>query len=383
MSRKKISHTQILQTLYSRAKTKLKANNKKPDTDGLADAEVELLDFIASRSEDSKGVLTVIIASLVHKLFNPRQDIRKHQHNMRGGYSGRTVDTKYITPFLQEQSFPSMAESGWLTRSLEQNRPYDFNYPGKIRPATLKEGFLRLLDNVQARKANPEKYLIYLFQLLILQRERLVRPITRTEGLAKISVSKIVQILEKHFNHPYKGRGASRLPVLAIYSVYECMMAEIKRFEGKKLLPLEQHTSADLRSGQPGDIAVEHNGKFFEGVEVKDNIEITKQLASYTYSKFRKHPVKRYYLLSTANIKAEERGGIESIIKRAALEHNSQFIVNGVLDSLKYYLRLLENPEKFIEHYSRNVQADKAIKFEHKQAWSGILNEALAEISNG
>ena len=44
--------------------------------------------------------------------------------NMEGGYSGRSFDTKYITPFLKQKRFlGAMKESGWLTRSLEQNIP--------------------------------------------------------------------------------------------------------------------------------------------------------------------------------------------------------------------------------------------------------------------
>lgn len=83
-------------------------------------------------SERQKGVLTVIITGLFYKLLNPAQDIRLHQSNMEGGYSGRTFDTKYVTPFMKANQFPSMAESGWLTRSLEQAMPYVSNYTGSI-----------------------------------------------------------------------------------------------------------------------------------------------------------------------------------------------------------------------------------------------------------
>ncbi len=46
--------------------------------------------------------------------------------------SGRSIETKFITPTLKELGLPSMAESGWLTRSLEQPYPYTFDYEGKI-----------------------------------------------------------------------------------------------------------------------------------------------------------------------------------------------------------------------------------------------------------
>src|SRR5699024_2850548 len=111
----------------------------------ITEEEKDLLKIIISESEKRKGVYTVLITSLTQKIMTPRQDIRLHQHNLDGGYSGRTVDTKYVTPFLKSVGFPAMKESGWLTRSLEQNHPYDKDYPGKITPKKLKSAFLELL----------------------------------------------------------------------------------------------------------------------------------------------------------------------------------------------------------------------------------------------
>src|SRR5699024_3435995 len=69
------------------------------------------LDEILNRSERAKGVLTVVLTSTVYKILYPEQDIGKHQTSINGGYSGRTFDTKYITPFLKSVRFPAMAES--------------------------------------------------------------------------------------------------------------------------------------------------------------------------------------------------------------------------------------------------------------------------------
>src|SRR5690606_12599146 len=100
--------------------------------------DINDLNVILEYSESAKAVITVTITSLVYKILNPEQDIRKHQTSIKDGYSGRTFDTKYITPFLKDKKFPAMAESGWLTRSLEQKTPYDIYYSGAIRPEKLK-----------------------------------------------------------------------------------------------------------------------------------------------------------------------------------------------------------------------------------------------------
>jgi DNA (cytosine-5)-methyltransferase 1 len=78
------------------------------------------LSEILSKSESAKAVITVILTSAVYKALHPDQDIRNHQTSIPNGYSGRTFDSKYITPFMKSVNFPAMAESGWLTRSLEQ-----------------------------------------------------------------------------------------------------------------------------------------------------------------------------------------------------------------------------------------------------------------------
>jgi len=110
---------------------------------------IENLSIVLSRSESSKGVFTVFLTSLVYKILNSNQDIRNHQTSIENGYSGRTFDTKYVTPFLKEKKFPAMAESGWLTRSLEQKVPYNKDYSGAIRPANLKDSFLEIIELIE------------------------------------------------------------------------------------------------------------------------------------------------------------------------------------------------------------------------------------------
>ena len=137
------------------------------------------MDEILKNSEKSKGVLTVTITSIFYKIENPEQDIRKHQAQIPEGYAGRRFDTQIITPFLKEKQFPAMAESGWLTRSLEQPYPYILDYQGKITPIDLKISFLEILDLLQ-KGGDGKSYLIYLFVGLIQKRNnqliRLARP---------------------------------------------------------------------------------------------------------------------------------------------------------------------------------------------------------------
>lgn len=111
----------------------------------------EAIAIIGEKLSSQKGVFTVLITLLTHKILEPKQDIRYHQSSLENGFSGRTIDTKYITPTLKELGLPSMAESGWLTRSLEQPYPYTLNYNGKISNIKVKAAFLNVLDFVEKK----------------------------------------------------------------------------------------------------------------------------------------------------------------------------------------------------------------------------------------
>lgn len=361
----------LLKLLYNQAM--ITVGSKETITSDLSDNEKALLDKVIHYSEKAKACLAVIFTSLTYKYYNPNQDIRKHQASIKDGYAGRTYDQKYITPFLKAQKFPAMQSgSGWLTRSFEQKMPFDENFTGAISPPDLKVVFLNVLNHIQ-NNADCEKYLSYLFQGLIIQRNKqeidLAKPTT-------LSISNILILLEKHFNGAYKAEGASRLPVIAIYAAYQCLMQETKRFENKHLLPLENHTSSDKSSGRIGDIdIVDDKNREFEAVEVKFGISITLQLVQDVYAKFQTTPVGRYYILSTASPDKHEWIKIEEEVQRIKNVHGCQLIVNGIMPTLKYYLRLLTNTFEFIDNYVNLLEEDKSLKFEHKEKWNALIGE--------
>ncbi|MEM9337096.1 MAG: hypothetical protein AAGA66_00080 [Bacteroidota bacterium] len=361
--------TELLKVAYASA-MKLVGSN---DTicSQLGSSLTEQLDEILNRSESSKAVLTVIITSLAYKILHSDQDIRRHQTSIPEGYSGRTFDAKYVTPFLKSVRFPAMAESGWLTRSLEQKIPYDTDYSGAIRPDSLKTAFLETINAIQEGD-NLTEILSYLFQGLIIKRN------SQQIDLAKplnLPIGTIIKLLSIHFESKYSSEGASRLPALALYAAYECLISEAKRFEGKELLEIESHTSADSRSGRIGDIdIVDGKGRAFEAVEVKHGIPITAQLVKDAFEKFKTTQVNRYYLLSTANIDESQKDEIDTEIDRIKNIHGCHVIANGLTNSLKYYLRLLTNTSEFIENYVNLLEMDTALKFEHKNQWNSIIS---------
>lgn len=195
------SPLQILEESYALAQTGSTATITIPDQLYTA------LKMIADNGETQKAVLGAVITSLTYKIWRPDQDIRYHQEQMPNGYSARTFDTKYVTPFMKTHFRRyAMAESAWLTRSIEQPHPFTSAFPGHIRNKRVKESFLQIIDAAQASESNAEQLLYALFALLLSQMtKQSVQLFTATPML---SIAQIVALAKQHFEHRYDGSGA-------------------------------------------------------------------------------------------------------------------------------------------------------------------------------
>jgi DNA (cytosine-5-)-methyltransferase len=346
------------------------------DSIGLMENQIEMVKIIVDKEETFKGVFTVLLTSLVYKSLHPEQDVRRHQANMENGYSGRSFDTKYVTPFMKQKRFlGAMKESGWLTRSLEQNIPYELDFPGKIQNKNVKSAFLNILNDVEVNGADPEKYVIAMMAYSIkCKKDKTVILVNPIEKETALTINEIMESLHEHFYFQYKSRGASILPVVALYSIYQCITDELKRFSGKTLNKLASHNSCDKSSGETGDIVVrnDNDNSIYEVVEVKFEIPVNAIMIEDAYKKISEKPVQRYYLLSTVAPSEDDRVAIDEMICKIREEHGCQIIVNGVFPTLKYYLRLLDNTDVFVEKYIKNLSENTEINFEHKIAWNKV-----------
>ena len=363
-----------LEEIYEEA---LLESNKISIKEKLDKEQHKLVESIIKHEERSKAVFTVLTSSLFYKILHPDQDVRYHQVELDNGYSGRSFDTKHMTPFLKEKRFRgAMKESGWLTRSLEQPFPYTLNYQGKIQNKNVKESFLNILDDVEEKGASPKSYLLNLFLLSVEEKKKgevvLINPVDKDY---EWKIHDIVSLLRQHFYYNYATRGASILPVIAIQSVYEILIEEMERFKDKELMPLGSHYSSDKNSGLSGDVVVKtQKGEEFEVVEIKHDIEIDPSIVKDVYKKIRTKPIQRYYILSTKEDLHREKEILE-VINEIEAEHGCQVIVNGVMNSLKYYLRLLNNTDKFLKIYTSNLQTNTELDREKLIAWNIIVND--------
>ena len=349
----------------------------------LSAQQHEWVESIAAKAESQKAVLAATLTSLVKKIVTPEQDIRLHKVEMPGGYSGRSFDTQNVTSFLHEK-MPRLAMksgSGWLTRSIEQNHAFGLDFTGKIQDKVVKNAFLQVLNDLEANKADALAYLTELFALLLRQTKAAQIIIAPNPDAGQITIAAVVKALHSHFFAKYQGSGASRLPVLAVHSIYAVSMKD-EEYADKVLLPLKSHTTSDLKSSSVGDVEIaDAQENFYEAVEVKHNIAITPTLVEDAFAKFQQLPLERYYLLTTANPNSRDEGKIEELTGRIRSTHGCEVIVNGVLPTIKYYLRRGKRTAAFVAAYTQALQDDFAANTDLKQTHLECWNEILTELN--
>ncbi|MCK5877856.1 MAG: hypothetical protein KAG43_09490, partial [Candidatus Marithrix sp.] len=197
------------------------AKNKKSYISKINKNTKGNIKIISEKCFTQKGVYTVLITLSIYKIIHPKQDIRNHQTQINNGFSGRTIDYQYITPTLKELGLPSMAESGWLTRSLEQPYPYTLEYDGKISNKEVKKAFLELINDIEINKINPKYILVEILKKVITIQNKNKVIITPLNNPEKLTISKIINILNIQFSYNYKTFGGAKLPVLAFYAIYQ------------------------------------------------------------------------------------------------------------------------------------------------------------------
>lgn len=343
------------------------------DIEDVSDEIREYVDTIGDKIATQKGVFTVLVTLLTHKIINPVQDIRKHQSSMEGGFSGRTIDFQFITPTLKELGLPSMAESGWLTRSLEQPYPYTLDYNGKISSKIVKEAFLNILHFVEENPDTAKNVLRLLLSKAIKNQRNSIVEIKALENPEKLTIENIINALDEHFNTKYATHGGSKLPVLAFSAIYKNLIIEISRYKDCTLAQMGSHTASDRTSKSAGDIEIFKNNNLFEAIEIKLDKAIDITMVRIAIEKITRYNPERYYILSYIGIKESDKVEILTLINSFKTKHGCQIIINGLLPSIKYYLRLINSLDEFVSNYNELIENDTELKKVHKEKWNRLM----------
>ncbi|MTJ31883.1 DNA methyltransferase [Aphanizomenon sp. UHCC 0183] len=344
------------------------------------------LDIFIQKIETDKSLIQVIITTLLKKIIKPEQDIRLHMAKFPNGYSARVLDTKVTTPFFKI-NFPRYAnkETAFLTKATRAEIIWNFEEGIKLplRSKSLVEPFLTLIDKIENQKIDIEQCIIYILSQLHLLSQYHEVVFLETLEVANsvniININRVMKMVERHFQEPL----SSRLPVIVIFAIYKQLFKTIRRFKNKILLPLNVHTSADKHGYGDIEIRDNHNNPF-EILEIKHNVPIDRNMILDIVKKSANTTIEGYYILTTYKdcfINQDEEEYINELILNIKRESGLEIIANGIVNTLKYYLRFIEDYREFINTYTEELVKDARnsteIKESHIQAWRIILQEYL------
>jgi DNA (cytosine-5)-methyltransferase 1 len=360
----------VLRREYERAAKVVEGGGHKALIASLPKAIHSDIEQLGSKRHNGRGVVITLAAC---KIAKPAQDVRAHKAEHPGGFNARGIDTDVVVPLLRDCGLANAGESHWLTQVFS-GLAFTPDQTLKTQPKAVGEIVPRLVCAINsARPAEIANALCALLVLLIEERNKGQVPLTKPKGL---TIARAIRLLEDHFGGSFKS-GGPRLPQLAVYSVYECFVRESKRYEGHSLVPLERLKTANRKSGTLGDVDVLLGKRTVEAVEIKFGMTADARHVSDAIEKIKTADVRRYYILATDGIKS---GDEEEIAERVGAFYRSngcEIIVNGIFETIRYYLRLVGSVDEFIARYVDHLASDDDLNYEHRTAWNDVCEQAV------
>ena len=358
----------ILQQCYDQAEIESKKENHADLIAFIGENDAKVIIELANLKHACRGAA---ITLAIYKILHPEQDIRSHKSEYKGGFSARGVDTYVTVPFLRDNGLPYNVETHWLSQTLSYAAPYTPDLVLKTVPKKAGPDFITTVNLIESSADNSDrikKILILMLEKMIEERNKGNSPLTKPKNL---SIDEVMTLLHKHFSHSYE-KNAPRLPQVAIYAIYKCLMEDVDRYSEFELKPLERMKTANRKSGTVGDIDLWKDGRPIEAVEIKFEIPINHSHVNEAMQKVLTESVERYFILSTAAPDPDEADEIQRLKEDFLRTNGCEIIVNGVYDTIKYYLRLLRTTNDFINAYTDLLSNDPDANYEHKVAWNNI-----------
>jgi DNA (cytosine-5)-methyltransferase 1 len=368
-----IEPREMLERLYAEAEKIHKSGDISSVANILGEELYEMTKRLGTLRHAARGVA---LALATYKCIAPEQDIRRHKADQEGGFSARSFDAAEVVPFLKQNSLPYNVETHWLSQTFSFAGPYERGIILKTVPKDAGPLLVEVINRVNEAKS-PEVVAnaVATVLLLCLVEERNKGKVS-LEKPKELPIDQVIELLSAHILR-YYAKNAPRLPQIAVYAVYRCIVGSMKRYEGLELRPLERLKTANRKSGTIGDIDVNRGLQPVEAVEVRLGVPVTREDVAEVIQKIKAASVERYLILSTAGIaegELEEIKHLQATFKRA---NGCEIIVNGVLETIRYYLRLIRSTTDFLFEYTTLLESDPDVDYEHRLAWNEICAKTL------
>ena len=257
------------------------------------------LDVIIKNIDKSNSSFKATVASILAKRQNPDWDTRKHQTQIGGKYSLRTIDASYVSDYLFKNGYYNTVTAFGLTRSFEKAEPFMQTYSGNISPKECKSAFLNLVEviNTSASEKLLNDMLVYLMSFL---KERKAKNTTLNDSIVDssndLTLEDISIVMEK-INA--LGSGIAVVPVIITHTLL-CVIQPYM-FDGVSMKNLKEHTAPDNHSHSYGDVeGFDTDSIPVIAIEVKHKIAITESIIMTFDKKTIERKIPYKFILTTA-----------------------------------------------------------------------------------
>lgn len=360
------SYTNIIQSALDSSSVDISCLNEKV---GIICVKEEL-DVIIKNVGKSWAPFKATVVSITAKLMNPDWDTRKHQTQIGGKHSLRTIDRCNVSDYLFKNGFYDTATEFALTRSFEKAEPYDKTYSGNISPKECKPAFLNLVEiiNTTGTKELIGNMLVYLMMFLKERKAKNTLLKTSTlESSKELTLADVSKGLEVMHNI---GSGISVVPVLVIHTLLNVIQPFL--FPGISVNNLKQHTAPDNHSESYGDVEAFRDSNPVIVIEVKHKIAITESIITTFDKKTNEARIPLKFILTTA--KTEKQ-----FVK-------NNICIDTILGFTTSYLQqmLLAEPNIcsiFVKELRKSIVSYHNISVEMKESINKCLTELLVSPS--
>ena len=322
--------TEILSECYEVAELESKKDDIGDLITAIGEEDSKVIIELANIKHACRGAA---ITLAIYKILHPEQDIRSHKVEYENGFSARGVDHNVTVPFLIQKGLPYNVDTHWLSQTLSYSQPYMPDVILKTVPKKVGPDFIITANMIQNADSTErvKKITILILEKMIEERNKGNIPLTKPKNL---SIDQIMEILHR-----------------------------------------QRMKTANRKSGTVGDIDLWENGRPIEAVEIKYEIPVGIAHVSEAIQKVQTESVERYFILSTAKPDSNEWDEVQKLISDFRKSNGCEIIVNGVYETIKYYLRLLKSTNEFVNAYTELLAIDEDINYEHKGAWNAIFAE--------
>jgi hypothetical protein len=329
----------------------------------------DILNTLLFNSHKSWGAVKATVASIVAKQVHPEWDTRKHQVQIGGQFSLRSLDKKHVSSIFFQNGLYHTATEFALTRSFEKPEPFEKTYSGKITPPECKTAFLNVVEFINTT-ASPDVLKAMLGHMVVFLKGQKAKHDAMKghvlESSKELSLSHVSDTLDK-FNK-LSGDGLSVVPIIAIHSLLTIVQPYL--WPSMTIKPLKQHTAPDGHTNSYGDVeGFNPSEKPVLAIEGKHKMKIDDTIIDTFNKKTVESDIQMKYILTTASTPKYHAPNNISV------QTVSDFITTHL------QLTLYHNPSictVFIKELHKSVSAHTNLSLQNKEAVVTILRSLLA-----